>query len=298
MWRVLFPAAVIAAALSAGVYAEDFPKGQIVPEVKCTADAAETYTLFLPSKYSSSDKDKKWNLLMAFDPRARGRVPVELYQAAAEKYGYIIAGSNTSRNGPIGPSLKAAQTMLADLGSRFSIDERRMYVTGLSGGARFAMDLAIGTKKFAGVIASSAGFAQPSGAEESLPFVLFGTTGTEDFNYLEMHQLDRQVTSPHRVRVFVGEHAWPPADAAMEAVEWLELQAMKTERREKDEAMIDRLFAAGKAEIAAAKNPADAYQAVRSLTADFQGLRDVSSYRARAEAMKKDKDVRSAASRF
>ena len=52
--------------------------------------------LYLPPGYSES---KRWPIVYAFDPGARGNVPVERYQAAAAKYGYIVAGSNNSRNG-------------------------------------------------------------------------------------------------------------------------------------------------------------------------------------------------------
>lgn len=287
MWRGF----VVVAALALTASAEDVPRGQVVPDVKCAADASQSYALYLPSSYSP---DKHWNLMLAFDPRGRGRLPVELYRAAAEKYGYILAGSNNSRNGPAQTSLKAAQAMLDDVEARFSINKNRMYVTGLSGGARFATDLAMGTNEFAGVIASSAGFAHSTGDEEALSFALFGTAGTEDFNYLEMRRLDLQVTSPHRVRIFVGDHAWPPAEVAMEAVEWMELQAMKSGRRARDEAFIDRIFAERTAQLAALTAEPDLYRAASSLAADFAGLRDVTAIRARATGLAADKDVKDA----
>ena len=77
--------------------AQDLPRGTIVDDVKCGTDPAQSYALYLPSAYSA---DRKWNLLIAFHPGARGRAMVEKYAAAAEQYGYIVAGSNTSRNGP------------------------------------------------------------------------------------------------------------------------------------------------------------------------------------------------------
>ncbi len=52
--------------------------------------------------------------------------------------------------------------MWADLVSRFSINLKRMYTAGFSGGARIAMKVAMDSGQIAGVIASSAGF--PPGA--------------------------------------------------------------------------------------------------------------------------------------
>src|SRR5215472_2955105 len=91
--------------------AADLPRGQIVPDVRCTADETESYALYLPSTYSP---DRAWPAIFAFDPAARGRVPVERYQAAAEQYGYIVAGSNNSRNGSWEVSTRAARAMILD----------------------------------------------------------------------------------------------------------------------------------------------------------------------------------------
>jgi len=283
--RLLFSLLVLA---SAGI-AQDFPKGQIIDEVKCKADEKQTYALYLPSGYTP---DRKWNIILAFDPRGRGRVPVAQLQAAAEKYGYIVAGSYNSRNGPMQVSQNAAKALIADVQARFSIDPKRMYAAGQSGGARFALDLALGSKLFAGVIASSAGFAQPMGGGVALPFVVFATAGTEDFNYLEMRRFDRQLTSPHQVRIFVGDHTWLPSDLAVEALEWFEIQAMKSGLRPRDEAMIERVFAMRKARIAAEPDKGETYYDTLELAVDFKGLRDVSGFEKAAETLEKQKDVR------
>ena len=233
--------------------AQEMPRGQIVDEVKCAADPSQSYALYVPSNYSP---DRSWSLLVGFHPAARGRAIVEAYRAAAEQYGFILAGSNNSRNGPWQVSAASAQAMSADLGQRFSIDPKRFYLTGLSGGARVAMGVAAGTKAIAGVIASSAGYPdnQP---RKTVPFAVFGTAGTEDFNYIEMRLLDRALTTPHRVVVFEGGHTLPPANVALEAIEWLELHAMKTGLKARDEALVDRLFDKRQQEIAASsRSPA------------------------------------------
>src|SRR4029077_14806433 len=126
---------------------------------------------------------------------------------------------------------------------RLAIDPQRFYLTGLSGGARVALTVALAKgNNIAGVIASSAGYPD-SQPRVKVPFPLFATAGTEDFNYLEMRMLDRKLTSPHRLAVFEGGHQLPPAPVALEAIEWMELQAMKSGRRGRDEALIDRLLA-------------------------------------------------------
>jgi poly(3-hydroxybutyrate) depolymerase len=218
--------------------AADLPPGQLIPDVRCAADASQSYALYLPSNYAAT---RPWSVIFLFDPGARGSRGVERFQAAAEKYGYIVAGSNNSRNGPWEASITAALAMMNDAGMRLAIDPQRMYTAGLSGGARVAMKLAMDTGRFAGVIASSAGFPdfQP---RKSVAFDVFGTAGTEDFNYIEMLEVDRTLTSPHRLAVFEGGHTWLPAGVAMEAVEWLEIRAMNAGRRARDQSFLDAIL--------------------------------------------------------
>ena len=75
-----------------------------IDKVVCAGDQAQSYALYVPAGYSA---DREWPVLFAFDPGARGRVPVERFREAAERYGFIVAGSNNSRNGPMTVSIDA-----------------------------------------------------------------------------------------------------------------------------------------------------------------------------------------------
>ncbi len=96
----LFVMVVLLSHLTAHVIAqtESIPKGQVVERIEALNDSSQSYALYLPSNYTP---DRKWPILCAFDPGARGRVPVERFKKAAEKYGWIVPGSNNSRNGPL-----------------------------------------------------------------------------------------------------------------------------------------------------------------------------------------------------
>src|SRR5579863_6113239 len=281
MWARLF--VLVFAAL---VYGQDLPRGQIIDTVQCQMDPAQHYALYVPSNYSAA---RKWSAIFAFDPGARGRAGVERFQAAAEKYGYLVAGSLNSRNGPWEVSLEAAKAMMADVVQRFSIDTKRIYTAGQSGGARVALAIALGSNQIAGVFASSAGF--PDEVQKSVPFPIFGKTAVDDFNYLELKALDRVVTTPHRVVVTEGGHAWMSSETAIEAVGWMEVEAMKSGRRARDGALLDRIFAERAAQVNARKDGLDAVLALDSLAADFQGLKDVSKFTQRAAALRNQKDV-------
>jgi predicted esterase len=233
-------------------------------------------------------------VILAFDGGGRGRVPVERYRQAAEKYGYIVAGSLNSRNGPWEVSLNAAKAMTADVKARFSIDPKRVYTAGMSGGARVAMKIALDSKQIAGVFASSAGF--PDQFIARPPFPVFGSAGTDDFNHMEMYQLDRRMTSAHRVLYFEGGHTWLPAELAMQGVEWMELQAMKSGLRPRDTALLDMWFAASVERIDALKDNTETLHALIHLIADFEGLEDVSKFAEHAKRLLKQQDVREALS--
>jgi poly(3-hydroxybutyrate) depolymerase len=273
--------------------AQDLPRGTIVDAVTCASDPAQSYALYLPSNYTP---ERRWPVLLGFHPAARGRAIVEKYAAAAEQHGYIVAASNNSRNGPWAVSAAAVAAMPADVARRFAIDSRRVYVTGMSGGARVAMLVALGNTDIAGVIASSAGFPD-SQPKSHVAFAVFMTAGTEDFNYLEMRQIDRKLTSPHHLAIFNGGHTLPPNAVAREAIEWMELQAMKTSRRPREEAVIDRLLAARREAVSAAADPTAIVHMLEAITADFEGLRDVSAEAARVKTLTRQPDVRKALAR-
>ena len=282
-------ALAVSAVCAAAAPAQEFQRGIIIDPVRCADDPAQTYALFLPSTYSPQ---RQWSLLFAFHPAARGRLMVEKYQTAAEQYGYIIAASNNARNGPHAVSAAAAQAMSTDVGRRFSIDPQRVYLTGMSGGARVAMGIALAGNNIAGVIASSAGYpdSQPRG---SVPFPVFGTAGTEDFNYIEMRLLDRKLSSPHFLAVFQGGHTLPPDDVAAEALEWMELQAMQSGRRSRDDALVARFLEKRRARIAAA-GPAETVYLLQAFVSDFKGLVDVSADARRLDQLSRQPDVKKA----
>ena len=271
----------------------ELQRGVVIDRVECASDKTQTYALYLPSNYSA---DRQWSVLLAFDPAARGRLFVEKYRAAAEQYGLIVAASNNSRNGPVAVSTAAAQAMGGDVSRRFSIDPRRLYLTGLSGGSRVALGIALAGNNIAGVIASSAGFPD-SQPRSRVDFPIFGTAGIEDFNYLEMRTLDRKLISPHFLAVFRGGHEMPPDDVAVEAVEWLELQAIQAGRRSRDDTLVARLLAKRRQKIAASAGPADTVYLLRALAADFKGLADVSAESSRLDDLLHQREVKDALAR-
>ena len=221
----------------------EFEKGKITEKVVCEADEAQVYALYLPTGYSL---EKKWPILYAFDPAARGTVPLKLFKAAAEKYQYIVVCSYNSRNGPWENILKAMKSLWLDTGRRFSIDMKRIYTTGFSGGARAAAAFphVIG-KPVAGIIACAAGLPSQLKAEQVKPSFYYGTVGLDDFNYKEFYRLAKKLKQAgvaHIIDVFDGPHNWAPEEMCGRAMDWMEVAAMKRGLRKNDPNLIAALY--------------------------------------------------------
>jgi len=277
---------------------EPLPKGEVVPKVVCASDPEETYAAYLPPSY---DADKPAPILYLLDARRRGVLALERFRESSEKYGWILASSNNSESdGPITPNIGAMRAMWDDTHSRFSIDPRRVYATGFSGCARVVCVLAQSAAKqqIAGVIGVGAGFNEKVPPYKDLPFVFFGLVGNSDFNYREMRQLDKTLASlgnAHRLVVFEGSHTWPPAADCTRAIEWMELSAMRSGRRSRDERLLAEWLARASQEAAAleaAGRKGEALVRYREIAEDFDGLADVSSVRASLERLEKDREAR------
>lgn len=278
--------------------------GESARRVVSSADPTQRYDVFLPSAYSA---ERTWPVLFVMDPRGRATMAMELFRPAAERYGWIVLsayGTSSDQDSSGVANERALDAMLADA-QALRMDTRRVYLAGFSGTARFAW-IAGGalTGHVAGVIGAGAGFpgASPTwglGIAAQSPFPFFGAVGTTDFNYEEVAALDSLLAAidlPHRTEVFEGGHRWPPPAVALQAVEWMELQAMRGGLREGDARWIDSLRAARIAEAAAleAARPLEALRAYRATAADFAGLGDVAQAEARAAALARDPRVRRA----
>lgn len=274
--------------------------GTVLPSVSAIRHPEQSYALYLPSRYNSG---KRWPIVYTFDPGASGSRPVELMKDAAERHGYIVVGSNNSRNGPWKISADAAQAMLQDTHQRLSLDDRRMYFAGFSGGARVAAQLAQVCKCAAGVLLSGAGFQPKAAAPSEERFAVFATTGTYDFNYGEIVRTDEELEKsgyPHFLRRFDGPHQWAPANTMEEALAWFRLQAMKSGRELRDDSFIAVQVAQETERARALDQSGDLYAAwneYRQGAEMLDGLTDTTGLRARTGTLEKDKAIREGAKR-
>lgn len=269
--------------LAPGAVADDFPTGTLIPGVACRNDPTQTYTLYLPGGYTDQ---RRWPVLYVFDPRGRSEMAAEIFREAAETYGWILMSSdNTRSDGPWEPNRKAVAAMGPEL-ARYAFDPRRIYAAGFSGGAVVAWIVGLQTESLAGVIASGGRPVDPARPDKGgVPFALFGAAGEEEFNYEPMRRLDDLAArrgAPHRFEAFEGGHRWMPPELAREAVEWMELQAMRAGTRPADEALAADLYARDLAKAVALEREGrilDAWRRYGAIVRTFEGLHDVDSAR-------------------
>lgn len=222
--------------------ATELPRGKIIRKVTTLGDPSQSYALYLPKSYTPA---KKWPVLYAFSPSGRGVIPVSLFRAPAKRYGWIVVGSNNSRNGPSAPIIKAIKAMWKDTHARFSVDDERIYATGFSGGARVAFNFSkIMSKPVAAVMPCGAAFGWGGPPPKNASMVVAGMGGVNGFNYsemLEMRKKLRQLNVRVKLLTFNGRHQWPPSSLCAKAARFVRLNDL-LRRKNRDEKELTALI--------------------------------------------------------
>jgi len=195
--------------------------GRLQPSVTCQASPVHSYALYLPRAYQEG---QLWPVLFVFSPSGNGAEAAGLFQAGAERLGWIVIASNDARNGPAAP-IRAAQVALwKEAFDRYRADPRRVYAAGFSGGARMAMALAEDRSgAMVGLISVGAFGTDQLLGPGRLAHVLL--CGEEDFNQGELAEVwERLHASRGRtvwMEQFLGGHQWAPADLLAEGMVFL-----------------------------------------------------------------------------
>jgi dienelactone hydrolase len=262
------------------------PAGQVIERVACRHDPTQTYALYLPSNYTA---ERRWPILYAFDPRARGTDPIKQFRTAAERLGYIVVGSNNSRNGPWPPIVAALNAIWRDTHERLALDPNRIYATGMSGGNGPATLLAV--KHGAGIIACAGVLTAEQTASVNSRLAWISVAGSGDFSYNVNQKLvealvARGVTA--RLATFDGGHSWPPKDVAAHALEFVHLSAMRSARLPRDPGFIERYTEQGQArarEFAAQGMTDGAAEEYAALARELKGLAPVEAFAVEARRL-------------
>lgn len=237
--------------------AGSFPAGKVIDTVICKKDPTQSYAVYIPAK---GDKGTL-PVIYFFDPHASGALPLYKYKSLADTYGFILIGSNNSRNGNDWPVTDNIwRSLFDDTQSRFPINRARIYTCGFSGGAKVASYVALQNSRVRGVIAGGAGLPDGTPAGD-FNFSFTAIAGEGDMNLTDlavlMKDLDRSRTR-HRMIIFDGKHEWAPAGSMSMAFTGLQFDAMKDRLLPNDNAFIADY-------IGKSKNRIDAYDKAHQL---------------------------------
>ncbi len=265
-------------------------RGKLVENIASRLDPTQTYTLYLPTTY---DAMKQQPLLYVFDPRGRGTFAAQIFKDAAEQYGWILISSNQTRSDDDGAAnARAVRALLPEM-SRYAIHRRRVYAAGFSGTAILSCAIGINTNVFAGVIGVG-GRLVAHIPPAKFSFAHYGFAGDADFNNREMRVIDEMLEhegKTHRFQEFRGEHRWFAPELAREAIEWMELLAMKAELRRRDASLIAQLYAKDVA-AANALTGVHALRRYREIATTFEGLHATDDAVAAVRRLENDAEVR------
>jgi dienelactone hydrolase len=188
---------------------DSFPVGKVIDTVLCASDATQSYSLFIPA----IGNKRALPVLYFFDPHASGSLPLYKYQSLANTYGFILIGSNNSKNGNSWQQTETIwQNLFDDTKKRLNMDPQRIYTAGFSGGAKVAGYIALQHPGIKGVIANGAGLPDGTPAD-NYNFSFTALAGEGDMNMTELVAINaafNKTSTRHRIILFNGKHEWAP----------------------------------------------------------------------------------------
>jgi hypothetical protein len=202
-----------------------FAVGKVIEKVTCLSDTAESYALYIPAKGNTTALP----VVYFFDPHGSGSLPLHKYKASADSLGFILIGSNTSKNGnDFQYSEELWRIMSEDARKRLKIDPQRIYTAGFSGGAKVASYVALHHPEIKGVLAMGAGL--PDGTPAgNYAFSFTAMAGEGDMNMTELVTINKafdNTATRHRIMLYAAKHEWAPATIMHQALTAFQFDAM------------------------------------------------------------------------
>lgn len=282
--------------LATTAHGGEFAPDTVIPKVATLASPAQQYALYLPPGY---DPARKWPLLIILDPGGRAEKSIALAVAGARRNGWIVMSSWQSRSDTLqSVTILALQALLDESDKRVSADRNRLYLAGMSGTAKMLWTVVEPLRgSLAGFIGCAGGRTPDVGKLSRAVPAFFGCSGYQDFNHREMMDLDEdlaRVGSPHHLQEFEGGHGWAKPDGFDQAIDWLQLQAMREGRMPRDASWIQAQFQSACTRAAAQTRAFPAWMAWRQVQADFKGLVELGDVPSRLQALEADPALQAA----
>ncbi len=196
------------------------------------------FSVYYPSCYA---EDRKFPVMIFFDPHGSPDIPLNKYRELADKYGFIFLGSHESKNG--NPAQLTAD-IIDGLSNQARMlpkaDTALIYCGGFSGGGRVAAMMGLSPVRIEGLLTCGAGVA--GGAWFGVPpYVIISMAGTSDMNLQEVKSFSTQkkdlMTRYFQV-LYDGKHEWPPLSEMEFSLITFKRMAMRDKKIPVDETFI------------------------------------------------------------
>lgn len=225
-----------------------FQPGKLIERVVCKTDASQSYALYIPIKGNKGPLP----VVYLFDPHGDGTLPLKKYKPLADAYGFILAGSDNSKNGNDWQTTEHIwQCLSDDTKARLSIDDKRVYTCGFSGGAKVASYVAMQHHGIKGVLVGGAGL--PDGVPAGdLSFSFTIMAGEGDMNLTDLVTMNNELNrtrTRHRIIIFDGKHEWAPTNIMNQAFAGLQFDAMRDGTIPRDNVSIGTYIAKSKTRL-------------------------------------------------
>lgn len=253
------------------------------------------YAAYFPATYS---ENRKFPVLLLFDPHGDPVLPLRKYQALADEMGYILMGSHESKNG-----LGARQT--ADIFMALATQARALpkadtnliYAGGFSGGGRVAAMMGLAPLRIRGILTCGAGVS--SGAWFGVPpYVIVSIAGTRDMNMNEVKSFTTQkkdlLTRYFKI-YFEGGHNWPPREEMKMAMLTFQRLAITDGLSERNAAMIQAGNQWQDDYVAKIRQPVIKAETYYNMLRNSEGLMDISALEKKYRELKNSTDYKQAA---
>ena len=180
------------------------PSTGIITET-CEGIPDHSYEVFVP-KHSESEF---LPAMIILDPHGDGRSAIQRFVDTTSRCKMIFVASNLIENNFVGFE-SAISNLIQDVGSKYPLNKKQVFLAGFSGGARMA--LAYASRHPAHGVLACGAFINPLQANQ-LKCPVYGLVGKSDFNLMEYGSAiiaSNPDGHPNvAMQLFSGGHEWP-----------------------------------------------------------------------------------------
>lgn len=227
--------------MSAQEYA--IKKGVVTDSLPVADTLEESFAVYLPMEFQ---EQKKWPVLLVFDPEGRGKTAAQLLRNTAEQQGYIIASSNNIKGEKdLIENVKSAVRLANTVSGMFPVDSRQISTVGSMVGGKVASSITVLYPDIFGVVAIGNHWINFDRLDKQNDFTFIGMVGDEHFTSASMKMTSevlRSMKFPSQVYTYEGNGDWPSPGMINSAVASLTLGAMKKGLRPRDSVLINKLY--------------------------------------------------------